>query len=140
MTKVKVSVEIFSDGGARGNPGPAASAFVVMRDGKIIHKQSKYLGKTTNNVAEYGAVVIALEWLLKSEHDIDLVNYYVDSELVCKQLNGEYKIKSPHLLKLVLKIKAMEKKFDGIIDYHFVRRDKNKLADYLVNKSLDENI
>ena len=89
------SLSIFCDGGARGNPGPAASAFVV-RDstGKTLHKQGFYLGTATNNQAEYQAVIESLKWLLNNCKTDQLVNYYLDSLLVVNQLKGLYKIKN----------------------------------------------
>ena len=134
-------LKIYSDGGARGNPGRAASAFVVIEEGKVIYKKSRYLGKTTNNFAEYTGVRMALDWLRKEykKKGGERITIYVDSQLVVKQLSGEYKVKSKSLEPLVLKIKKLEKIVGMVISYRSVPREKNKLADYLVNKVLDEN-
>ncbi len=135
-------VKIYSDGGARGNPGPAAAAFVVIKNGRVIHHQTKYLSTTTNNFAEYMAVLMALAWLDQNIKEIEAeeVEYFIDSELVAKQLSGIYKVKSKKLKQLVERIKAIEKKIDSDINYKLVPRSKNKLADHLVNKTLDENV
>lgn len=137
------SLKIYCDGGARGNPGPGAGAFVAIEGEKLIYKKGKFFGKVTNNEAEYGAVIMALEWLLDNKTINQLnsnsVNFFLDSELVVKQLNGLYKIKSKNLLPLILEVKNLEKKFSGKISYANIQRDKNFLADALVNETLDEN-
>ncbi|MEK7497288.1 MAG: ribonuclease HI family protein [Patescibacteria group bacterium] len=125
--------EIYCDGGARGNPGPAASAFVVYEDGKIIHKEGKFLGVATNNVAEYSAVIMALIWL----KEIASVTFFLDSELVVKQLTGVFKIKNENLKDLAIKAKTLKKNFSGKIIYKNLRREKNTAADSLVNETLD---
>jgi ribonuclease HI len=131
---------IFSDGGSRGNPGPAACAFVVEKEGKIIFSQNKYLGKNTNNVAEYSGVILALTWLTKfsSENQVDSVNYFLDSLLITNQLNGIYKIKNENLKKYFEVIKKLENKIKIKINYKHIYREKNKMADLLVNKCLDK--
>jgi ribonuclease HI len=135
------NLKIFCDGGSRGNPGPAASGFAVYKKGEVIHKGSKYLGKSTNNVAEYTAVVLALEWLSKQNtQSIDTVSFVLDSELVTKQLNGLYKIKNENLRKLAIRIKNLETKIKTRITYTWSPRSENKVADSLVNIALDENM
>lgn len=135
-------LKIFCDGGARGNPGPAAGAFVAIDKNKVIKKSSIFLNETTNNVAEYEAVILALSWVAGNSSTLsyETIIFVLDSQLVAKQLTGEYKIKTLHLKKLATKAKALEKKINKRIFYKNVRRDKNKLADSLVNKSIDENI
>ena len=134
------NLKIFCDGGARGNPGPAASAFVVYRDGKQFHKTSKFIGKTTNNVAEYSAVIMALQWLTEEDiKEMDTISFILDSELVTKQLNGLYKIKNEKLRQLAMMAKDLERKINGRATYTWSPRSKNKVADSLVNKELDEN-
>ncbi len=134
----KSVLKIYCDGGARGNPGPAAAAFIVVRDGKVIFSKSKYLGVSTNNYAEYSGVLIAVEWLSKNIKERKAgVRFFLDSELVTNQLKGNYKVKSNNLKPLVLKIKEKEKRIPFRISYGSVSRSKNKLADHLVNKVLD---
>ena len=91
--------EIFSDGGSRGNPGPGASAFIVFKDKEILYQQGYFLKRTTNNIAEYFAVLMAMLWLSRNVNNIlsNEVNFYLDSELVVKQINGLFKIKNDKL-------------------------------------------
>jgi ribonuclease HI len=139
MGKTK-KISIYSDGGSRGNPGPAAFAFVVIKDGKKIYKHSKYLGKTTNNVAEYKGAREAMRWLNKNKVKFKgyEVGFYLDSQLVVKQLTGEYKIKNKKLIPLAKEIKGLEKQIDNKIFFNFIKRDKNKTADKLLNEKLDK--
>lgn len=133
------AITIFCDGGARGNPGPAASAFVAFDDkGHELFRHSKYLGKTTNNVAEYRAVILALDWLNKKQKRTSRATFIIDSDLVAKQINGVYKIKSENLKPLVVKAKKLQNKFSGKIIFTWSPRGRNKLADKLVNIKLDE--
>ena len=125
---------IYCDGGSRGNPGPAASAFVVTEDGKTIFKDSKFLGIETNNIAEYTAVLLAIEWLSDKKSKGEVV-INLDSQLVERQLNGFWKIKSPKLKLLADEIKSKAVKVKFVWNY----RTKNILADDLVNEELDLN-
>jgi ribonuclease HI len=132
---------IYCDGGARGNPGPAASAFVAIQDGKVIHKASKYLGKATNNIAEYGSVLLALSWLFKNykaASDLKVI-VNLDSELVTKQMSGLYKVKNTKLKEMYVKGKGIESMLSTKVLYKWTPRDKNRLADFLVNKELDKH-
>lgn len=132
---------IFTDGGARGNPGPAACAFVALKGSKQIHKDSKYLGVATNNSAEYQGVILAFKWLLSSLFTVhrSLITINMDSLLVVNQLNGVYKIKNPDLQMLHAKVKELEDKLKTKIFYKHVPREKNQLADALVNENLNKN-
>ena len=134
-------LKIYCDGGARGNPGPAAAAFVVERRGKVIFKSARFLGKATNNVAEYSAVLLAMRWLSKFDpKDLSEVRFILDSELVAKQLAGLFKIKNENLRNLYFSVKEEEKKIPLSISFAAVPRNKNRLADLLVNRTLDENL
>ena len=130
-------IVIYSDGGSRGNPGPAASAFVVTKNDQVIFSQSRYLGETTNNVAEYTTVLMIVEWLAKNMSDSVLVN--LDSQLVERQLNGQYKVKDQKLKDIFLKIKDVILKNKINIKFVWNYRETNHLADELVNKELDAN-
>lgn len=134
-------LKIYADGGARGNPGPAASAFVAELKGKAVIHKTKYLGKATNNVAEYEGVILALNWLLKNgnKYSFEKITFNLDSELVAKQLGEIFKIKNENLRNLFFTVKALEKQMKKTISYNVIPRSKNKLADLLVNKCLDEN-
>jgi len=92
------SLIIHTDGGSRGNPGPAACAFDVEQNGKEIFHQSKFLGTATNNFAEYSGVINALDWLMNN-NIYPQVNFYLDSELVVRQINGIYKVKDENVKK-----------------------------------------
>lgn len=141
LLRMKEPLLLFSDGGSRGNPGPAACSFVAEKNGKIIFSQSKYLGIQTNNVAEYYGVLLALKWLIKycDINKIDQVIFYLDSLLIANQLNGIYKIKNENLKIYYFNIKKLEEKIISKIIYKHVYREKNKMADFLVNKCLDKN-
>ena len=129
------------DGGSRGNPGPAAAAFVVGDSGKEIHSQSKFLGTTTNNVAEYSAVIMALEWLSKESGIMNQesgITFILDSELIVRQINGVYKVKDKKLKELHAHVAQLLKKIDKKISFENVLREKNEIADELVNIELDK--
>lgn len=129
-------IEVYCDGGARGNPGPAAYGFVVKIDGATVKAQSETIGIATNNFAEYTAVIAALKWLAQ-DHKGENLDFFLDSKLVVSQLSGLYKIKSTRLRNLVFEIKGIENQF-GQVRYIHIRRDKNKEADKLVNLALDQ--
>jgi ribonuclease HI len=132
------AISIYCDGGSRGNPGKAASAFVVQKGKRVIFSDSKYLGKTTNNVAEYSAVAFALEWVLENKNLVgEEINFILDSELAVKQILGVYKVKNKNLKELHTKIKKMLSEIKLKINFTRVEREKNKIADYLVNEKLD---
>lgn len=133
------AIVIYCDGGARGNPGPAASAFVVLDDsGEVLTKKGFFLGKTTNNVAEYKAVIFALHDIKNKPVKPEMINFFLDSELVVKQLTGFYKVKDKNLQQLVIEIKNLEKELNVLINYQAIPREKNKIADFLVNETLDK--
>jgi len=132
------SVTIHTDGGSRGNPGPAACSFVAEEKGLEINKYSKYLGVTTNNVAEYGGVILALKWLTEKKYFNRSIIFLLDSELVVKQINGVYKVKDENLRNLFFEILILMKKFGQQIVFKHIPREKNKTADFLVNWELDK--
>lgn len=126
---------IHSDGGARGNPGPAGiGAILHSADSKVIAEISKYIGETTNNQAEYQALIAALE--KAKELKAQEVDCFLDSELVVKQLNREYKVKNAELAPLFLKVHNLSLSFKKIKFSH-VRRELNKEADCLANRAMD---
>lgn len=130
--------KIYCDGGSRGNPGKSACAFVVEEGGKIIYSEAKYLGLQTNNFAEYSAVYAALRWLKEKKGNIGReIVFILDSELVAKQINEEYKVKNRKLKEIYLEIKDVLKSLPRKIVFRNVSREKNKIADFLVNQKLD---
>jgi ribonuclease H / adenosylcobalamin/alpha-ribazole phosphatase len=127
---------MFTDGGARGNPGPAAFAYVIeAEDGTVLAAHGEAIGVATNNVAEYSALVAGLE----RARDLGLAELEVvsDSELLVKQMRGEYKIKNEALRDLSLQAARIAREI-GDVRYTAVRREHNELADRLVNEALDE--
>ena len=126
----------FSDGGARGNPGPAGIGFVIYDEaGKLLYKKGAVLDFTTNNQAEYQALIAALKESKNLGATALICN--LDSELVVKQLQGKYKIKEPGLQVLASEALRLTSKFASVEFVH-VPREKNKLADELVNQALDD--
>ena len=128
-------LKIFTDGGARGNPGPAAIGIVIKNETSgTSTSMGMYIGIATNNIAEYKALIEAL----KSANDLKAENVVcnLDSELVVKQLTGAYKVKEPHLARLWLEAKQLEKTLVHV-EYKYIPREYNKEADKLVNKVLD---
>ncbi len=130
------NVKIWTDGGSRGNPGPAAIGIVIDKNGQKQARIGKCIGKTTNNIAEYTAVLEALKYI---EENIgrSMVEFFIDSELVVKQLNGEYKVRDEKLKPLFLLIREKFINLGGQIKYTHVRREHNREADGLVNQALD---
>ncbi|MFC1711052.1 ribonuclease HI family protein [Patescibacteria group bacterium] len=138
----KDSLFVYCDGGARGNPGPAGAGFLVKdKNNKILVEKGVFLGRATNNVAEYRSVIEALKWLVsvndKMLSSIGEIKVYLDSQLVVNQLNGIYKIKNANLRLLIIKVKALENQINPGILYFHIPREKNSEADFLVNKALD---
>ncbi|KKR70770.1 MAG: Ribonuclease HI [Candidatus Woesebacteria bacterium GW2011_GWA2_40_7b] len=134
------ALTIHSDGGARGNPGPGACAFIVEQNGRVVTKGSKYLGKVTNNFAEYSGVLLALDWLLNkspfTNHHSPII-FLMDSELVVRQLTGLYKVKDENLKKLFTEVKKLTTEISSDIIFKNIPREQNKPADLLVNEELD---
>ncbi len=131
-------LKLYSDGGARGNPGPAASAFLALDEkGMVLTANSRYVGLRTNNQAEYEALIAALEYAQSVE--AEEVICYLDSELVARQMKGEYSVKNPELRKLYLKAHALRVRFK-VVNFFNVSRTNGFIqkADALVNKTLDE--
>lgn len=131
-----MKLKIFTDGGARGNPGPAGLGVVIFdENGRQLAAVKKFLGDKTNNQAEYEAVIAAMERAL--ELGATVLDFFLDSELVVKQLTGKYKIKNSGLAPLAGKVLSLSNKFMKVTFSH-IRREKNQLADDLVNQAIDE--
>lgn len=127
-------VIIYTDGGARGNPGPAGAGAVILREGKVLAQISEFLGVQTNNVAEYTALILALKKAL--ELKVENVEVRMDSELIVKQMNGMYKVKHAGLKPLFIQACNLSKKFSTFRVVH-VRREENRQADKLANDAMD---
>jgi len=129
-------VVLFTDGASRGNPGLAgAGVYITDTGGKKLVEKSLFLGKTTNNVAEYRALIIGLEEVIKINPSH--VTVKMDSELIVKQLNGEYRVRNPGLLPLYRDAVERIEQINGIRVQH-IPRNENREADRLANKAIDE--
>ncbi|MDQ3022540.1 MAG: ribonuclease HI family protein [Bacteroidota bacterium] len=136
MKKLKV----YSDGASRGNPGRASIGILIADDdGKEILTHKKFIGEFTNNVAEYSALIESVNQIKNSKIEFEEINFFCDSELIVKQIKGEYKIRNKDLMRLSLEfwreIKSMNKKFS----ITHIPREQNKIADKLANEALDES-
>jgi ribonuclease HI len=130
-----VRATLYTDGGARGNPGPAAYAYVLEgEDGTVLDARGEAIGVATNNVAEYAALVAGLRFAAAA--GVDELEVVSDSELLVKQMRGEYRVKNRALRELFLDASRAARAV-GDVRYRHVRREQNELADRLVNEALD---
>lgn len=137
------NIIVFTDGGARGNPGPAAlGVYIQDESGKELASIGKTLGETTNNVAEYSAIVEGMNWLLQNKQRLEIkkVSFYMDSQLAYSQLNGIYKVKDPRIREFVFEIRKKENELGVPITYAHIRREQNTKADFMVNQALDNQL
>ncbi|MBI4064818.1 ribonuclease HI family protein [Candidatus Gottesmanbacteria bacterium] len=153
-----MKIIVHTDGGARGNPGPAAvgvvieiienSEFRIQNDGtkqktKLITEFGKRIGEATNNVAEYTAVLEGLRTInnqlltINKEGEKIEIQFFIDSTLAVNQLNGLFKVKDAKLRELLVQIRLLEQEIGGVVIYAYVPREQNRRADWLVNKALD---
>lgn len=137
-------VYVYTDGGSRGNPGPSAlGVHIEDETGKTLAGIGKRLGITTNNIAEYTAILEAYNWLLDNIVDLGPgaeIYFFMDSQLAYSQLIGLYRVKNLSLKEILLQIKAKEKELGLKVNYAHVPRENNKKADRLVNLALDNVI
>jgi ribonuclease H / adenosylcobalamin/alpha-ribazole phosphatase len=130
-----VKAKLSTDGGARGNPGPAAYGYVLeAEDGTVLDERGEAIGVATNNVAEYRALVAGLAKAV--ELGLDELEVVSDSELVVKQMRGEFKVKNAALAELKTEAEDLARRLPKVV-YTAVRREHNELADRLVNEALD---
>jgi ribonuclease HI len=136
-SRMPTPLRIYSDGASRGNPGPAAIAIkIVDAQGHVLKKTSKYLGKRTNNEAEYEALIAALGFA--QSFTTDRVQCFSDSELVVKQLNGQYRVRNPRLETLWLKVRELQHHFQEARFHHIPRTEENIAeVDKAANRMLD---
>ncbi len=134
-------LNIFTDGGARGNPGPSAvGVYIEDENGKEVTGIGKTIGIATNNTAEYKAVIEGFLWIVKNKEKLlenTIINFYLDSLLVCSQIKGLFKVKNADLRAYLFEIRELEAEIKNPILYTHIPREKNKKADALVNKALD---
>ena len=130
-----MKARLFTDGGARGNPGPAAYGFVLeSEDGDVLAAEGGALGITTNNVAEYSGLLAGLRKAIEAGiHELEVIS---DSELMVKQMRGEYRVRNAALVELNEEAESLARKL-GSVEYRHVKRAHNELADKLVNEVLD---
>lgn len=134
MKDMSMTATLHTDGGARGNPGPAGIGFVLRIKNKEAIFHGEYIGETTNNQAEYQALIAGLK--RAKQEGVSAVACFLDSELVVKQLQGVYRIKHPDLKPVVAQAQVLIHSFDSIT-FTAVPRERNKEADLLVNQTLD---
>lgn len=127
---------IYTDGGARGNPGPAGAGAVIYKGKEKVSEVSRFLGKQTNNWAEYEALILALEAAEPFSKNA-AVTVRMDSELIVKQMRGEYRVKDAELKKQHAKVKALIEQHFPNISFVHVRREENTEADQLANEAMD---
>lgn len=131
-----MKLTVMSDGASRGNPGPAGAGAVLLDDqGRVVREISRYLGPSTNNQAEYSALILALEAAL--ELGADSLDVALDSELVVRQLNGTYRVRHPALVPYHQRVRALLSRFPRVTIRH-VPREHNRRADELANRAIDE--
>lgn len=131
-----MAIVAYIDGGARGNPGPAGYGVRIEDEqGSLLNEFHAYIGNSTNNVAEYNALLAALRYALEHRHRS--VRIKSDSELLIKQMRGEYRVKHPGLQPLHQQARALAESLDRVV-YEHVRREQNKDADRLANRAMDE--
>ena len=128
-----MEIKIYTDGASRGNPGKSGAGAVIYQDDVILEQISKYLGIKTNNEAEYLAVLYSIRFLI--ERKINSATFYCDSQLLVKQMNGEYKVKAKTIIPIYEEIKAISKNLE--LEFIWIRRELNTLADELANKAID---
>lgn len=136
------TLKIFTDGGARGNPGPAGIGIWAQLEGKTVFEHSEYVGEDTNNVAEYLGLIRSIELLLPhlENHNYDKVEWYLDSKLIIEQVQKNWKIKQDHLRKLAEQAWTLLEKLSIPYSLTHVPRAQNKEADTLVNKAVDAEL
>jgi ribonuclease HI len=136
------TLNIFTDGGARGNPGPSAiGVYIEDEKNEKIAGFGKTIGTTTNNVAEYKAVIEALDWIIENRKDFSdntKIYFSLDSKLVCSQIIGIFKVKNSDLRNLLFEVRNREAQINLPIYYKNIPREQNSKADAFVNEALDK--
>jgi ribonuclease HI len=132
-----VTYQIYSDGASRGNPGPAGIGAVILNEkGETVHEIAEFIGESTNNVAEYKALLAALDYCVKKK--ISPIEILADSQLLIKQLSGEYKVKHENIKPLYQKARGYLSRLK-VTGYKHVPREFNKAADKLANQGIDQH-
>ena len=126
-------LKVFTDGGSKGNPGPSSIGIVFYLNGKNVFEHKESIGIATNNDAEYKALIEALKQILNSKLQFTKIEFYSDSRLMVNQVNGLFKIKNGKIKEYVFKIRSLEMEIKYPITYSYIPREKNTVADNLVN-------
>ena len=138
------NLNIYTDGGARGNPGPSAfGVYIADSSNKKIAGFGKTIGMATNNVAEYKAVIEALTWIIENKKDLAKtakIYFFLDSKLVCSQIIGIFKVKNADLRNLLFDVRNCEAQINFPIYYKYIPREQNTKADGFVNMALDGQV
>lgn len=139
MPATTATLDLFSDGGARGNPGPAATGFVISHQSRILFQSGRYLGSATNNQAEYYAIIDGLTWLLVNpQSQFNTCICHLDSLVVVNQITNQFKVKTPHLVALYSQVQTLIDRSPIDIEFRHIPRHQNHLADSIVNQILDQ--
>jgi len=135
------NISIFTDGGSRGNPGPAAIGVYIIDDkGNKLAAIGKRIGEATNNTAEYKAVLEALAWLIENKQNLQenaKIAFFLDSQLVYSQIKGIFKVKSESIRELIFTVREKQAQLALPLEWNHIPREKNKMADEMVNLALD---
>lgn len=135
------NISIFTDGGSRGNPGPAAIGVYIVDDkANKLFAIGKRIGEATNNTAEYKAVLEALSWLIENKEKIEKnakIAFFLDSQLVYSQIKGIFKVKSESIRELIFTVREKQVQLGLPLEWNHIPREKNKMADEMVNLALD---
>jgi len=139
MYNLPMNINVYTDGGSRGNPGPSGYGLVIYDDNqKILFQESKYLGVKTNNEAEYSGLIGALNWINNQNSlKISQINFYADSQLMIRQMQKKYKVRSPNLIPIFNQAQDLINLISLPIIFKDIRRDFNQLADQLANEAMD---
>lgn len=136
-----MEINVYTDGGSRGNPGHSGYGLVIYDDHQnILYQEARYLGIRTNNEAEYSGLIGALNWINtnKNNYPITQINFHSDSQLMIRQLQGIYKVKAPNLIPIFRQAKELIASISLPFVFQDVRREFNRLADELANRAMDE--
>ena len=135
-----MQIDVYTDGGSRGNPGHSGYGLVIYDDSKnILFKESKYIGIKTNNEAEYAGLTGALNWVKDNQNSLNFskITFHADSQLMIRQFQGLYKVKAPNLIPLFRQAKEIINQISAPIIFKDIRRESNELADELANCAMD---
>lgn len=134
---MSAALQAYIDGGARGNPGPAGYGVLIQDESEnVIHEEARFIGVQTNNYAEYRALIYALQYAV--DNGVESFRVYSDSELLVRQINGQYKVKAPNLKPVFAEASSLVARIPNFRISHIPRR-KNHLADKLANKAMDQS-